>query len=95
MITNRTAVVSISHFCLNFVVARLPRILTKLNEVILHEPGLLSVPEFSTLLFHILDLRPEPSAFISHFDGITVKMSASLFCNTARARECVTLFFRT
>jgi hypothetical protein len=77
-----------------YVVARLPRILTKLNEAILHDPGLLSVPEFPALLFHILDLRPGPSAFVSHFDGIIVKMSASLFYNTAPARECATLFFR-
>jgi hypothetical protein len=54
---------------------------------------LLSVPEFPALLFHILDLQPGTSAFISHFDESSVRCP-SLCSTTQPARECAKLFFR-
>ena len=78
----------------SFVLEHLKKILTSMNNMILAEPNLIAIPEFSNVLFRIIDLKPDPTIFVAHFDAINLKMASSILADSPEARECADLFFK-
>jgi hypothetical protein len=72
----------------------LRRIFVALNNAILTDPQLIAVPEFSPVLFRLLDLCRSPAQLCTAFDSICLKMAAALICDSSDGRASAALFFR-
>ena len=77
-----------------FILTHLKKILVSMNNVILVEPNLITIPEFSNVLFRIIDLKPDPLIFVADFDAINLKMAAAILSDSQDARDCADLFFK-
>ena len=78
-----------------FVVKKVDELLKVMSYVTAKETDLISTEEFSTVLFKIVKLVPDPVVFLNNFNVIITKMAESLISSAGDQNKISRFFFDT